>query len=396
MDNRCKFIKTLDKADCVGCGNCCAICPTVALKLGFDDKGFLYPDFNKEKCINCGKCSKICPIEKTNHFEIEKNGFACQNKDEKDLALSSSGGMFIAFSKNILEKGGEIYGCMYDENMQPIIKGINCNKDLVFLQGSKYVEAYINGTFEEIKNKLDNGITVLVCLTPCLIAALKCFLGKVYNNLFTIDFICHGVPSRKIFEAQIMYLEKKHNCKITNYLFRDKNFAGWGINSLINYKKNNKIYKIKKIGNLNPYIMAFNKGILNRDACYTCNFSGGNNFSDITIGDFWGVNNFYKNFDSDKGVSLLILNSLKGEKLFCEVKQQFLYSETALEDIAKENKSLLLKRNENIPQENNNLYSMLNKADFKKIEKKYMKKRYSFKNIIKQTIPVNILRRIKK
>ena len=190
-------------------------------------------------------------------------------------------------------------------------------KDLVKMYGSKYVISDLKDNFLIIRKLLNENKKVLFCGVPCQVNALLNFLQKNYENLYTIEIICHGVPSQKLFSKYIEYLEKKDNCKVLKYEFRNKKAAYWGTyKALATVKKNEKKYEKKINADLDKYYSNFLKGNCHRESCYVCKYAKKERNADITIGDFWGIEHINPNFIDKNGVSEIIINTKKGEELF--------------------------------------------------------------------------------
>jgi len=323
----------LDYLHCSGCSACKNVCPSDAISMEENDEGFLYPVINKEKCTQCGLCKKVCPISKQEVFNDNPiDYFAMQSKNERILYNSSSGGVFYSIAKYILDKDGYICGAeLKNKETRHII--INNEKDLYKLMGSKYVQSEIGDVYKEIKAILENNKLVLFTGTPCQVAGLKSFLNKNYDNLYTIDLICHGVPSPKVFKR---YLEE-NNITDEKIYFRDKT-NGWNRFNFV--VKNNYGDLIKDEFTQNIYIKGFLQNIYLRKTCSSCQYAKLNRCSDMTLGDFWSVEYFHKNFRNNKGTSLVLLNSQKGCKVFREIKKHFYCSETSKENAIKSNKTL--------------------------------------------------------
>ncbi|NLC95551.1 MAG: 4Fe-4S dicluster domain-containing protein [Bacilli bacterium] len=300
-----------EKNECCGCSACASICPTQAITMEPDEDGFFFPVVNNSKCIRCRMCLKTCHFRDT---KIKGNrplaAFAAINKDETVLKNSSSGGAFSALASIVLEMGGVVFGCAFNERMEPNHIGIDNFFDIEKLQGSKYVQSKINNTFIEAKRLLDQGRIVLYSGTPCQIAGLKSYLGREYNNLLTVDLICHGVPSESFFKDYISWLEKKNKWKIITYKFRDKGKVNMGYSGKVIYiKKNGKIGERTIYWPLDCYYYYFLNGDICRMSCYECKYASNYRQGDFTLGDYWGVKKIHPEVNTQNGVSLLLINT---------------------------------------------------------------------------------------
>jgi len=297
------------------------------------------------------------------------NSYIIQIKNNNLISKSSSGGMFAELAKYILARNGIVFGCAMERLEEGFdVKHIYIEKeeDLYKLQGSKYVQSNLGKTIKQAKEFLEQGRFVLFSGTPCQIAGLKAYLRKDYDNLYTMDFLCHGMPSQKMFSENIKYLSDKYKGKISDYKFRDKSLKGWGhVTSF--YVDGKKHYEA---GRLNAYFCGFIKNYLNRYSCYSCHFTGEKRCSDITVGDFWGCND--SSFSLKKGVSFAAINTQKGEELFEKIKDDFLCKSTTSEIVSEYNGTLLSSHNQNIPDIRKNIYAELDKCGYKHIVKRYL------------------------
>ena len=301
---------------CTGCGACVQLCSKKAVFLCENHEGFLYPKVDDKLCVNCGLCEKKCPVNQSkNNAEkySEKEAFACIANDEKIREESSSGGMFSVLAERIIAEGGVVFGVEFDKDFSVKFGRTDSSEGLERFRGSKYLQARMENSFSECKKILEDGRKVLFTGTPCQIAGLKAFLKKTYENLYTIDFICHGVPSPKLWQKYIKYREKKSASRTVKTAFRRKN-DGWKLFSLSFTFANDSEYR-QPLTN-DKYLQIFLKDNALRESCYRCTFRGDNHKSDLTIADFWGIEAVYPEFFDDRGTSLLIVQNEKGKKLF--------------------------------------------------------------------------------
>lgn len=334
---------TPDKKDCCGCSACIKICPKSALGFKEDSEGFLYPVLDATKCIECGLCEKACPMRHSGQTLPEKPGrsYAATSKDALELENSSSGGIFGIIAEYVLEKGGRVYGAAFDENIRLRHIHIDTIGDLGKLQGSKYVQSQNENVYREIRDCLNNGQLIYYCGTGCQVAGLKLFLRKDYDNLLTSDIFCHGVPPQKVFDETVRVLEKKHKGSVRNYRFRDKRIFGWSCSSSCDILKKGSLHYIGYDPVMDSYFNAFLDGIMYRESCYVCPFARKERCGDISLADFWGVENYLDLKDIRKGVSAVIVNTKTGERLLEEIKNRISLYPAKLSDIAVINKTLL-------------------------------------------------------
>ena len=307
---------------CYGCKACLNICPQNAIKMKDNKEGFLYPIINKDTCVNCNKCTKVCPALK-NQYKPKRS---CTNKgtavrSDKYAPGSTSGGAFALMANNILSVGGYVAGAVFNDEWK--VEHIISNKvdDLNRMRGSKYVQSDIMRTYDETKELLDKGKLVLFSGTPCQISGLYGFLGKYYENLITIDLICHGVNSPMIWDKYLDDVIKKDN--IESIIFRNKaiNISSQSIMDDKEYftikYKNKELFN--EIFNENDFMNGFLNGLFLRPICSECQFSKRIRQGDITIGDFW-ADEAAK--DRKFGISQVLLNSKKG-KIFFETFDKY-------------------------------------------------------------------------
>lgn len=309
------------KEECCGCSACEQICPKGCILMKEDAEGFLYPSVDKEKCINCNLCTKACPI--INHIECDD--FCLKSYVgyiiNKEIRLkSSSGGLFSALAEMLLKsKKAVIYGAAFDENQVVCHIRIDSINDLHLLRGSKYLQSKINETFKNAKMDLESGLNVLYSGTACQIEGLKRFLGKEYENLYTIDVLCHGVPSPKVWSAYKKWQENKNNAAIREIYFRNKE-SGWKNFSVKIVFNNGEKYI--KFHHEDMYEQMFLSDICLRPSCHECKFKKLNRLSDLTLGDAWGIDRCIPEMDDDKGTSVIIVHSIKGYELISKIKSK--------------------------------------------------------------------------
>lgn len=310
-----------NKKECCGCTACKSICPKQAIIMDEDEYGFLYPVINKDLCIECGLCKKVCAFK--NPLRLDKKPiatYAAIHKDKKILKNSSSGGAFAALALNVLENKGVVFGCTMTDDFEIKHIKISREEELRKLQGSKYVQSNLKDTYFETKEYLQSGRNVLYTGTPCQIDGLKSFLGADYENLITADLICHGVPSPKFFTEYIKWLEQKQDARVIGYKFRDKSKSGMVTIGKAIYKKQGLVHDTIINYNLDYYYYYFMYGVSYRECCYECPYASSNRPADFTLGDYWGIEEVHPEIDTKNGVSVILVNSEKGEKLLDKLK----------------------------------------------------------------------------
>lgn len=317
------------KEKCVGCKGCQQSCPKHCISMEIDKEGFWYPHVDEKKCINCGKCLKTCPIEnKDMHREIPQTVWAWRNKNYEDIMKSASGGAADSAAKTILRMGGVVYGAAYDEKMSVNHIEVVIEKERNKLQSSKYVQSDQKDSYTRVKQRLAEGKAVLYTGTPCQIAGLYAFLGGDKLNLYTVDLICHGVPSPKFFERYLEYQNRRMGDRVISYNFRSKDKRGWGTQYLLKTKTKTKT----KMLSLDRYGKHFLEGDCYRECCYKCDYANIKRVGDLTVGDFWGISKSHPTFNSSKGVSSVFVNTKKGQELFEKMKSLADIEEATLEE----------------------------------------------------------------
>lgn len=324
---------------CCGCTACYAVCPKNAITMQTDAEGFKYPVIGKNKCIGCGLCCKVCPLDKKQEVQVKnKASFACTAKDENIVKQSSSGGVFAILANMFIEKQAVIYGAAFDADWNVKHIRVNQKEDLKKLYTSKYVQSDMGDNFKTVKADLISGKEVLFAGTPCQVAGLKSYLGKEYNNLTAVDFICHGVPSPGVWECYIAEKTEKLDSKITDISFRNKK-DGWEKVYFMLLTENGKVFY--EISGDNIYMQGFLKDLYLRPSCYDCKFKTLNRASDITLADFWGIDKVLPEMYDKKGVSLCWTSSKKGRDILVEALEQTVYQKVDLQEAVMHNPSAI-------------------------------------------------------
>ncbi len=365
----------VNKKCCTGCGACYNSCPKRAISMIEDIDGFSYPNIDEKKCINCGLCKKKCPVINKNNNKSINICYAGYNKNINSRKTSSSGGIFELIAKNILSDNGIVVGAAFNNNRLEhyIVKDI---KNLEKLKGSKYLQSDLKNIFIEIKSNIKTR-KVLFVGTPCQVAGLKSFIREENSNLICIDLFCHGVPSPKLYKKYVDELELNNNDKLIEYNFRD-NSTGWDTYSnTAKFKKKN----ICELASENSYMKLFLCDVALRESCYNCNFKLDNKYSDITLGDFWGVKSYYPEIYNKEGVSAIIINTNIGKEIFDCIKKDLVYKKCSIDEILKNNSSLKLSSKS--PKNRKKFFKDLNNTSFDKLSKKYATKSLYTRIIIK-------------
>ena len=300
-----------DKHNCCGCSACASICPKGCIIMEADNEGFLYPNVDKSICIDCCLCEKVCNELHPYDSRVPLKVLAAINENEEIRMKSSSGGIFYILAESIIKEGGVVFGARFDEDWQVEMDYAEDMSGVEKFMGSKYVQARIESAYVDAKRFLSQGRKVLFSGTPCQIAGLHKFLCKPYDNLLTVDLICHGTPSPKVWK---IYLEEviKEGQRINGIEFRNK-VKGWkDFNFRLQYNEEDKTVSMLSAFQKNTYMKAFLQDLILRPSCYACKAKGCSSRSDVTIADFWGVSSLFPDMDDDKGTGLVFINTKKG------------------------------------------------------------------------------------
>lgn len=397
------MINIKNKHNCCGCESCIQVCPKNCINLNPDKEGFLYPTVETSLCVKCGLCEKVCPVINIQEINLPKEIWAAQNNDAAERRESSSGGVTSMLARKIIEDGGVVFGVIINEKCEVVHTYAETQEELIAFRGSKYVQSRVGHSFKQVKEFLHVGRKVLFVGTPCQVSGLKLFLRKDYPNLYTIDFICHGVPSPGIFK---WYLQEKLNkyagnpipsarsynpqmgiqipngIKIKDIRFRDKK-EGWKKYSFVlsftqNYDNGkSKIVTITENVTKNAFLKGFCTDLYLRPSCHQCPTRGFRSGSDLTLADFWGQEVIFPDFDNDTGVSSVIIKNEKGLRLFhsiSDIKKE----RRTIEEVLTYNPSLLYSKSE----------SYKRRKFWKNIDK------YSFERNVQISNTLNLIERV--
>ena len=359
------MINILDPSQCCGCTACASICAHDAITMQPDVLGFLYPKVDKSKCVECGLCEKVCAFNENYDRSLnlpKPTAYGARHKDMNEVATSRSGAAFIAISDHILENGGVVYGAGYTDHFRVVHKRAETKEQRNEFKGSKYVQSDLTGIFQQVKQDLRNGRTVLFSGTPCQTAGLQSYVGnKLREDLVLMDIVCHGVPSPYLWRDYLAYLEKKHGSEIYYVNFRDKDEFGWSA-----HQESFKFIKTPNIKSIFPF--NFYQPTWFRHSCGVCKYTNLHRPSDITIGDFWGWQKTDSSINTDdKGLSLILCNTEKGQKLFDIIAEQMIVIPAKLENCLQPN----LQYPSNIPQIRMGFEDDYAHYGFKKVMSKY-------------------------
>lgn len=327
------MIEIKRKEECCGCNACGDICPKEAISFSVDNEGFWYPQIDNNKCINCGLCDKVCPIE--TECKSRKNNiiapkcYAAEHKSIEVVFNSTTAGMFSALAEGMYSQKGYVGGAVHNEDFSVSHFISNDRSDLQQLRRSKDLQSNAEGFYKKVKKLLDDGEKVLVCGVPCQIAALLNFMGKDYDNLITVDLICAGVNSPKVWRKYLDYIEEKNGSKIVSTENKSKEYGWDKLTQKFVFENGEEYFDTDKTSLfIHGYIVSH---LYCRPSCYECNFKGFPRMADITIGDFWGITKHTKNHNSNMGTNLVLINSKKGQAYFDKIKKRVNAEEEPLE-----------------------------------------------------------------
>jgi|GEM_PF-342525 len=316
---------------CTGCSACMNACPVNAISMQPNEEGFIMPQVNADKCVNCHRCINICPAVNTavdNALQPEIYSAMAQNEVREQ---SSSGGMFTVAAEKILELGGYVCGAAFDsENLQVVHKIVDNKEDLAPLRKAKYAQSNINLLYRDVKKLLKNDKIVLFTGTPCQVAGLKAYLGKRYDNLYTIDILCHGVPSQKLLQQYIEEVSMNPEIcqdsdtppKPVNVIFRDKERHGWRSSTFIRIEFDNGTVYESSLKEDDMFEHAFHDKLALRKSCADCMFCAVPRQGDLSIGDFWGIQDLEPGMTDKLGTSIVFINNSQGKQFFESIKRR--------------------------------------------------------------------------
>lgn len=297
-------------------------------------KVFLYPVVDQEKCVDCGLCEKICPVSSKKSHEEQTDAYIIRYNNQKIVEESTSGGAFTAISSYVFENGGIVYGTGYDADMKVICKKAACMEDLKEMRGSKFVQSSLNRTFQEIKTALRTEKLILFTGTPCQVSGLIHYLGKHYENLICMDFVCRGVPSPGLWKNYVDYMEGKYHSKMIGARFKHKTYGYHTTTMKIDFQNGTSYFGS---GRVDPYMKAFVREMSSRPSCAECAFKGIERLSDITVFDCYEYTQITGYKDDDKGYTSVFVHTDKGRKVFESIKPMLIWQEQAVEKLVTKN-----------------------------------------------------------
>lgn len=331
------MIEIKDKKECCGCSACVQICPKQCIHMEGDAEGFMYPVVDTAVCVACGLCERVCPmLHAVADPKKPLKVFAAKNMDETVRKASSSGAVFTPLAERIIRQEGVVFGARFDKDWNVEHAYTENPAGLAAFRGSKYLQSRMGCSYIQVKEMLRNGKQVLFSGTPCQIAALNRFLGREYQNLVTVEVLCHGVPSSKVWQRYLADRKKENHCQeITGINFRNKK-TGWQNYSITIEFENGRVYEMRR--KKDPYFRGFLRNLCLRPSCYDCKCKNGRSGSDLTIADYWNIRNVRPDYDDDRGVSSVLVNTEKGLLLWQAISGKLDFIETDYDDCIQVNK----------------------------------------------------------
>ncbi len=371
------MIQITDKTKCTGCGMCHNICPFGAITMERDKESFLYPKVDLKKCNDCGLCEEKCPML---HTVLPKRlplpvVYAGWNRDEVIRMKSTTGGVFHGLASAFLADGGYICGAIWQEDWTVKHFVSNQEKDLEILMGSKYIQSDKGEIYKEIKTLLSKGKRVMMCSLPCETSALYAYLGQDYENLFVVDMLCRGGNAPAVLQKFIEVMEKRYGSKVINIHFKCKEPYGWHRFSTEMTFEDGQIYSRDRYED--QFMRMFlEQNCCMRPSCHKCRFKSVKGYGDITIADFWGIENSHPDLDDNKGTSMIKINTEKGERLFKEFSKNLYVSKCRIEEANTSSNPAFSK---SIPQGKNRelFFRDIQTMPFEKVLKRYVPDTYT-------------------
>lgn len=340
MDGDLGMIQITDKQKCCGCEACVQACPQRCIRFEPDAEGFRYPSVDVTKCVNCGRCEQVCPVQHPNKPNRPTEVLAAMNTDDIVREQSSSGGVFTLLAERVISEGGVVFGVRFNDDWQAVFDYTESREGLSAFRGSKYVQARVGHAFQDVKVLLEAGRKVLFAGTPCQVAALRRFLPHADDHLVCMDFICHGVPSPKIWGRFLDEVVPANRHSISSVNFRDKR-RGWKQYMTAVGYKNDGVTCIKCLDQRgNDYMDAFRSNLTLRPSCHACPAKGGRSHSDITIGDFWGIDQVNAKMDDGRGTSVVMIHTPKGKTALS--LERLKWEPATYDDVVRHNRSVEL------------------------------------------------------
>ena len=388
------------KDKCCGCGACMNVCQRHAISMQEDEYVFLYPQIDECLCIGCGKCKQVCAFQDRKTANHVMRTYVAAAKDKDVIVRSASGGIFATLANEWVDNGGTVYGAAFNSKWGVHhIPAVN-REDIFKLQGSKYTQSSTGYAFQEVKQLLQEGKKVLYSGTPCQIAGLYGYLGSRDEGLVTIDIVCHGVPSNRMFQEYLELIEERKGGRVLEFTFRDKGI-GWAKNGKVKLDFGEKKANITIWESASPYLFYFSNSWICRESCYHCPYACGHRPADLTLGDYWGIERAHPEylgkggFSESKGISLILVNTEKGQGF---LEQNKISMELRKSEFSKASRENLQLRQPSREGKRNEILALYLKGGWKALDERFSKnigwRRYSSQ--LKALMPLVLKRKLKK
>lgn len=351
-----------DQTHCTGCTACFSVCPKHAIQMKYDSEGFLYPVVDENLCVSCNLCEISCPVlnhPPQNTYQTKAYAAICTREEIRQQ--STSGGVFTLLAEWIFDRGGVVFGAEYNEDFSVSHCVITQEDNLQKLRTAKYAQSTLDDTFAKVQEELKSGKYVLFSGTPCQVSGLQAYLKKPCERLITVDVVCHGVPSPKVWQHYIDY-RREHDapgCKIDTINLRSK-VTGWPGYSVCFSYRNGTCYSAKN--NEDPFLRGFVGDYYLRPSCYECDFKGISRNSDFTLADYWGVWSQLPEYNDGKGTSLVLLHSSIAQQIWSQIQTDLRCQELDPLKAVEENPSAL--RASRKPQNREDFWDRYETEDF--------------------------------
>lgn len=392
------FIDNKDISMCCGCSACADVCVVSAIDFEYGIDGARYPHVDMAKCVSCGMCRNVCPIKEKPAIpepEFKKKAFALVIEPEQQHLKSASGGAFEAIATALHGEYADlmIAGAAWGDDLRVCHKLVSYDDRDIFKK-SKYIQSDCKGIYKEVKQKLNEGVHVLFTGTPCQLAALRNYLRKDYDNLFLVDLICHGAPGELIFEKYIQELNSKRNARAIRATFRykEKDLYGEVHSKYLRIEfDNGKV--LKEQAKINPYLRGFHSGLFYRESCYSCKYANTGRLGDITIGDYWRIQELNPKYVDYTGVSCMLVNTKKGLSLLDKMADCKLF-ETDVEALCKRNGQMVSPSKKHPSR--NFFISEMDSESFEGLMDRCVKKESGYKLVLSAILPGKLKRSVKR
>lgn len=352
---------------CCGCTACVSICPVSAIVMCENQEGFFYPYVDELRCVSCGKCVEVCPVNTKHLSEGPLHIYAARNRNHEVRRKSSSGGIFDKLASWTEEQNGVIYGAAFDENFNVHHCRAERREEWAAFRIAKYVQSDLRGIFHQVKKDVKSGRQVLFSGTPCQVDGLLNYLGtKQFENLITCDILCHSVPSPMVWRDYLNYIQQKKHRSIGSISFRDKTRNGWHKSTLKVCDKNQQVL-IEEDHSKNPFSKMFFSHYISRPSCYHCKYANMKRPGDISLGDFWGIEKHHPEWDDNGGISLVLVNTSKGQRMLHAISESLIIKKVSEAECCQPS----LVRPNSCPAGRSTFWSLYSKYGFEGTSKRY-------------------------